>query len=216
MTRIYVAEIGFLRDRQRLAEKWHLLSAERQEDVLSHRMEEDCSRSAGAGLLLEYGLREQGFTLLAGVDGKRRVTLAKGPHGKPYLTETEELQFNLSHAGDYAAAVFSSDAVGIDIERIREAKQRLAQRCFTKEEYEFLEQAKKEEKDRVFTGLWTRKESYIKAVGKGMSLPLRDFSVLDGTLPFATWNEPTGYCLSVCAELMPEEKPVWVDLEKSI
>lgn len=46
---------------------------------------------------------------------------AYGKHGKPTLSPFTEVQFNLSHAGDWAmVAVTESVPVGVDIERIRD------------------------------------------------------------------------------------------------
>jgi phosphopantetheinyl transferase len=49
------------------------------------------------------------------------LAFAYGKHGKPALLPFTEVQFNLSHAGDWAiVAVTQSVPVGVDIERIRD------------------------------------------------------------------------------------------------
>ena len=124
------------------------------------------------------------------------------------------MHFNLSHAGDYAAAVFDEGEVGIDVEQARRVNVNVMRRQFTAEENAYL----LSEPD-AFLRLWTRKESYCKAVGEGLHLPLSSFDVLEDkvagrTAPAAeaavreadagqfylyTEVPVKGYVLSVCA-----------------
>ena len=50
---------------------------------------------------------------------------------------------------------------------------------FSGEERQFLREASREERRLLFYRLWTRKESYIKAIGEGLTGTLHKFSVLD-------------------------------------
>lgn len=229
---IYIADVRPLGDVRLYQEKQRLLPLERRERLERYQKQEDRLRGLGAGILLEYGLRERGLSLLENTPGKRMVYMEKGKYGKPYLKEPGACFFNLSHAGDYVAAVFGACEVGIDIERIRRAKTAIARRFFTEEEYAYLEGLKRENPavneengtflDRVFTGMWTGKESYIKAVGEGMHLPLADFSVLEDRIAgeknfyLKSWEKPEGYLLSVCAGEPVETRITYVDLQKSI
>jgi 4'-phosphopantetheinyl transferase len=53
-------------------------------------------------------------------DDAFRLAFIYGEHGKPALLPFSEIEFNLSHAGDWAMiAVARSIPVGVDIERIR-------------------------------------------------------------------------------------------------
>lgn len=213
MTEIYIACITPFYDGTLFEKMCELLSEERKRRMEKYRMQKDKCRSLGAGLLLEYGLRQHGYSLLEKTDGKTQVRLAKGAYGKPYI-EGVPLYFNLSHSGEYAAAVFGEAEAGIDIEKVRSANLKLAGRFFSEEEYTCLMHTKKEEQDREFTELWTKKESYIKAVGRGMDLPLHDFSVISGEIPFATWDKPEGYCLSVCGQEAAQTHICEIDLQK--
>jgi 4'-phosphopantetheinyl transferase len=61
-------------------------------------------------------------SILSGYAGKspEEIRFSFGEHGKPALPAHDELQFNLSHAGDWAVvAVARAIPVGVDIERIR-------------------------------------------------------------------------------------------------
>lgn len=235
---IYVADVRPLAQSGVFEEKMQRLPSARREHILKCKREADRLRGLGAGLLLEYGLRQRGYSLVKGeeqgqtdlsAEGMLPVTLEKGRFGKTYLCGCSGLFFNLSHAGDYVAAVFAEDEVGIDIESIRRAKEGVARRFFLGEECEYLGlgaeaslQWSKEEQDLRFTRLWTRKESYIKAIGEGMHLPLNSFSVLGDEVVtggengerwyLRTYDKPEGYVLSVCGRATGEVK--WQELRK--
>ena len=94
--------------------------------------------------------------------------------GKPYFCDLP-LFFSLSHSGDYAACALADYEIGLDIQVIREANETLCNRFFTEQERLFLKNGI--ESDRVFTRIWSMKESYLKAVGDGLARPLTSFSV---------------------------------------
>lgn len=105
--------------------------------------------------------------------------------------------FNLSHSGMYVAAAFGTEDVGVDVELIRTGKQKIAQRFFAEDERKYLEKCWTDE---AFTGIWTRKEAYIKAVGTGIAMSLDSFSTMEeqvGEYYLKTWSSKTG-CLAVC------------------
>lgn len=106
--------------------------------------------------------------------GQRRCIWCAVPTGSRELSGGTGVHFNLSHAGDYAAAVFDDGAVGIDVERARRVNVNVMQRQFTAAENAYLRS-----KPDAFLRLWTRKESYCKAVGEGLHLPLSSFDVLE-------------------------------------
>ena len=172
--RVLITNISPLRDAALYEELLRYVPAERQEKIARCGKQEDRRRSLGAGLLLEYGLRSLGCSLLPLVPGTETVHLVRGAYGKPELSGGTGVHFNLSHAGDYAAAVFDDGAVGIDVERARRVNVNVMQRQFTAAENAYL----RSEPD-AFLRLWTRKESYCKAVGEGLHLPLSSFDVLE-------------------------------------
>ena len=179
---IYIMDVRAFAD-EALSEKGlRFLLPERRAQLGRLRREMDRWRCMGAGLLLEYGMRQRGCTLFADGGDRTPVTLENGVHGKPYPATGGYFSFNLSHSGHYAAAVFADTSVGIDVEAVRPAKLALAKRFFRQEETAYLQEICERfgsaRADVEFTSLWTRKESYIKAVGEGIRLPLADFSVL--------------------------------------
>ena len=146
-----------------------ILPKERAERIEKIRLEKSRLQSVAAGLLLEYALGE------FGMQGKN-LTFLKNADGKPSIAEYPDFHYNLSHSKEYAVLVTDECPVGIDIEELRTGYQRLAARFFSLEEAEVL---KEHWSDDLFTKLWTRKESYLKAAGFGMRMPLDGFSILE-------------------------------------
>ncbi len=106
-------------------------------------------------------------------------TFSVNPYGKPALHD-HELEFNLSHSGDFALIAITRDSrVGIDVEHIRQgiSSQVIAQQYFSKSEFSELQRLPLEQREAAFFTCWTRKEAYIKAQGLGLSLPLESFDV---------------------------------------
>lgn len=107
------------------------------------------------------------------------VQLQYGEHGKPAL-EVEELQFNLSHSGDRVLYAFTRERrVGVDVEQFRPrlSRMEIAERFFSPTEVAALRALPEADREAGFFNCWTRKEAYIKALGTGLSAPLRDFDV---------------------------------------
>ena len=213
---IYVADITFLKDEKVFLSMQEKVPGERRRGIDRCRQKGDKQRSLGAGLLLEYGLNRLGVTLLPGL-AFEQVFLETEKNGKPYLVGRKDICFNLSHSGNYVVAAFDTAPVGIDIEEIKSDGKKIAERFFCPEEKAFLEEKCHENsRKQKFTELWTRKESYIKAVGEGMRIPLDSFSVLEDRMRmdedfyFRTFSMPEGYVLSVCAKTPIEVKPQFV------
>jgi 4'-phosphopantetheinyl transferase len=104
-------------------------------------------------------------------------------HGKPVVTGPPEVQrpFNVTHTDGLVMCCIGDSnhhAVGIDVERFsRRTNASLADRNFSKPEIDFLNRCRSEEsKKKMFLRIWTLKESFIKAIGTGLSMPLTDFA----------------------------------------
>ena len=102
------------------------------------------------------------------------TSLRFGKNGKPSFAEHPEIRFNLSHCEGLAVCLFSPHECGADCESIRKYKRRTAERVCSAQELEVLEHA--DDPDFLFTRLWTLKEAYVKAIGIGISYPLREVS----------------------------------------
>lgn len=137
----------------------------------------------------------------------------ENPNGKPYLAHGG-LYFNLSHSGDYAALVLSDEEVGVDIEKLEPPKIAVAKRFFSKPEYDWLAKHPMN-----FYELWVLKESYVKALGTGLTTPFSSFSIVvgdeislagdaGGAFGFYLFNQPENYRLAVCKRGNREECPL--------
>ena len=99
-------------------------------------------------------------------------------YGKPYITcepGKDKLQFNMSHSHGIALYALTCDReIGVDIEYIRSdiAYEQIAKRFFSSEELAELQGLSLKKQKEAFFCFWTRKEAYLKAKGKGFSLPL--------------------------------------------
>ena len=112
-----------------------------------------------------------------------KITFDKNEYGKLYLSHTNRLRckgikFNLSHSSLMVAMAMTPDhEVGIDVEKCDKDQLNLAKKFFTPNEVSFIINNKKINQIRSFYMIWTLKEAYIKAKAKGMSIPLKNFSV---------------------------------------
>ena len=113
------------------------------------------------------------FTGIANKD----IEIGYGENGKPFITNLENVHFNISHSGDFVVCAVSNNAIGIDVERIRKVNLRIAERYFSTSELHDLLQLGEEERKTYFIALWTVKESYLKAIGKGLTQHLNSFTV---------------------------------------
>lgn len=97
--------------------------------------------------------------------------MAQDVHGKPYFPEQPAIHFNLSHCDGLVVCGLSSQPLGVDAERIRPLRPRVLRRAFSPAEVQAIMQSP--QPDALFFQLWTRKESYVKALGIGIAYPLR-------------------------------------------
>jgi 4'-phosphopantetheinyl transferase len=102
------------------------------------------------------------------------VRYERGEHGKPRLPGTP-LHFNLSHSGGYGLIGVHDRELGVDIEAERPHLNALglAGRYFNAAETAWLRGLADHERPRGFSRLWTCKEAWMKADGRGLALPLR-------------------------------------------
>jgi 4'-phosphopantetheinyl transferase len=150
-----------------------LLSAAERQRAVRFRLERDRRRFIVARARLRKLLAER---LTAAPEA---IELVCGKHGKPALAQGD-LRFNVSHSGDVAAYAFARGCeIGIDIEEIRAVPEAdaIAARTFSRGEHDAYAALPPHERVLGFLNCWTRKEAFVKALGKGLSISLDSFDV---------------------------------------
>lgn len=184
-----------------------LLSEERKIRVANYRFEKDSIQSMLSGLLLQYILKQEGF----GVE----CNLTYNEYKKPYVDygdHHDKFFFNISHSKDWIVCGTSRKEIGIDIEHISKCHYDIAERFFHQDEYQYLLSRSKEMHTEVFYTYWTLKESFVKYIGKGISIPFNEFLIqlpslkIDAStytskpLHLLTQSWENQYQLSLCTE----------------
>jgi|GEM_PF-993772 len=103
-----------------------------------------------------------------------------GKNGRPELKAENSVTFNMSHSGGWVAIGVTRNnliKLGVDIELIDQTTQSLkvAKRFFSKYEWDQLNRLSGQQQQRRFFELWVLKESFVKAIGKGITWPLDQF-----------------------------------------
>ena len=136
--------------------------------------------------------------------GPETVRFAFAARGKPRLAGSHvDLRFNLSHSGERALlAITLGREVGIDIEHATADRDftGVAATSFSPSEIAALDQMQEAERRDAFFRIWTRKESFIKALGDGMHFPLDGFDVS---------AEPAGDQLLLACRSVPDATARW-------
>jgi 4'-phosphopantetheinyl transferase len=141
------------------------------------------------------------------------IQLMTNKYGKPLLQGNHGLHFNNSHSGQWVLSALSDSSIGIDVEIISEIDIDIADHCFSEQECLDLYAQKDVTRTDYFFNLWTLKESYIKAAGLGLSLPLSSFTIridndvilLDtqnefNNCYFKQYSIDSAYKVSVCSQ----------------
>lgn len=147
------------------------ISNEKKSQLLKINRKEEAHRKLLADILLRV-LITQRLKI-----GNSAIEFEYNRFGKPFLKGNNTFHFNISHSGNWIICVVDSELVGIDIEQMKSIDLEIAKRFFSNEEVKFLFKANKQDQLERFYDLWTLKESYLKAIGVGLSKSLRAFSI---------------------------------------
>ena len=127
----------------------------------------------------------------------RRIAFDQNQYGKPFLSGRsgpEALEFNLSHSHRMALyALTRGRRIGVDVEYLRDIPDidAIVARFFSPGERNRFFALPDNQKKQAFYRGWTQKEAFIKAVGRGLYLPLDRFevSLTPGETPRLLWMQ---------------------------
>jgi 4'-phosphopantetheinyl transferase len=154
------------------ARLWRLLSdVERARALRVRRPERMRHKVAGWGALREilsrYCEREPA-----------QVAIERPLRGKPRLGSRDgsDLEFSCSYSGvTGVVAVGRCGALGVDLERVRPIRvEAFARAWCTASEQAWLAETTAAGRARVLLQMWTLKEAYLKALGRGVTTPPRE------------------------------------------
>ncbi len=111
-------------------------------------------------------------------DDPSEIALTETRLGKPMLAgeSGSKIFFSLSHSEDLVLVALSpSWEIGVDLEFLRALQfDSMIPLCIAPAEHEEMQKLPSRIRRRRFFELWTRKEALAKAVGLGLSIPLRE------------------------------------------
>lgn len=160
MLEIYHYDISGMSDEE--FEKMYLGSDKNRKEK-ADRLKKDSSKklSIAAGELARDVIAKK-FNI-----DKKDVRFRAEKGGKPYA-EGLDIHFSISHSGTIALCVIADVPVGIDIEKVRDVDLSVAKKHFAPDEQDYVLEKMSLSRQRFFE-VWTRKEAYVKMIGKGIS-----------------------------------------------
>lgn len=208
--RVYVADVEPLADPGKYWAAYGKVSEARRKKTDRFRFASDKRLSLGAGLLLQKVLERAGIL-------DREIGVM--PNGKPYLKNTKDWFFNLSHSGTKVLCALAREPVGCDIERMENPPLELAPKVFSSQEQNQLFSLNGEAQRQYFYKLWTGKESYLKMTGEGLRHMPADFTI---SVPFASQvieNRLVAFYEVSCGEgyqgTVCKEAIIWKDMHET-
>lgn len=124
------------------------------------------------------------YALLSEYDTEKTPTIERELTGKPYLRDYPHIAYNLTHTTERVYLYLKkcpegeTVSVGVDAEPLRKINHlsTLAKKVLSAEEKSFYEACEASQREEVFLRFWTLKESFLKAIGCGIRIPLSAIS----------------------------------------
>ncbi len=170
MLQIRYFEITALSD-EFFKQQLHTLSVDIQKQILRYRFISDQKLRLMGRILIRSFLEEQNYNCKINdwkLSNDKKPFLPNGPF------------FNITHSGNIVMVAFSDREVGIDIELIKDDPFNDLVHLFHPNEMKFLQNHK--DLNQSFYYIWTRKEAFLKATGKGIIEGLHTVNVLEDVI----------------------------------
>lgn len=171
MIRLLLQDVESLNNSETYCSLYENASLERRRIAEKFRFTKDRNLSIGATALIDTGLRSFGLR-------EKDMIYSYGVNGKPFFKNAPDIHFSIAHSSTKVAVAFSDKEVGCDIEKITTFDMDVAKSFFSDREYlRIMSIPAPEDRNVEFFRYWTLKESYMKAIGQGLSLPSKSFTI---------------------------------------
>ncbi len=161
--KIYSCSIADISDAE-LRESFFAMSRERQESTLRLQNKQKQKAKIAADRLCRLAISE-----FCGIE-KNQIEIALTERGKPFAVNCN-VNFSISHSGDYVVCAVSDNEIGIDIEKTRPVNARTAERFACPDELDYINS-----EENGFFKIWTLKEAYFKCIGTGLGADIKNVS----------------------------------------
>ncbi len=209
MNKLFYININQIRSEEIFSQVKNHLSDYRLEKTDRCARYNDKLRSAAAGLLIDCGLE---FYHLC----EKTATYSYTNNGKPSIAGHPEIHFSVSHSGDYVVCAFTSNPVGVDIERVKNVKPSMIKYTCDMQEAAAINlfEPSTPEYNAGFFDVWTKKESFLKFLGIGLKVRPAEinekFSEKLSQVNFYSFDIAENYKCTLCTE---GSRPVPVAVE---
>jgi 4'-phosphopantetheinyl transferase len=105
------------------------------------------------------------------------IRFSVNAYNKPRFDHPSSFHFNVAHSGKWIVCAIADRPVGVDVEQINDVNLDISMRFFSEDEHSIIMQREEPDRRFLFYALWTLKESYLKAMGKGLYQPLDSFTI---------------------------------------
>lgn len=147
------------------------LDNEKQQNIRSMKDYHTAHTALTSALFIKYVIR---LLLRLRYD---EMEFATNQYNKPYLAGNDMFHYNLSHSGEWVVCAVDETPIGIDIEKMDHHPKLPLDVLSPEEKLAYDSFLGPMDKSLFFYKIWTRKESYIKAIGIGLQMPLDGIDV---------------------------------------
>lgn len=151
------------------------INKDRVESIEKYKAPGPKLQSFGAGIIFKKSLQFLGFPD-SEIDS---FLIDRDEYGKPFISNRDNLFFNISHSHNMVIISWSEKSIGCDVEKcIEKDLMNIAERFFTNSEYSLLKSINDTyRRNHSFYRIWTLKEAFIKNNGRGLGLELNSFNI---------------------------------------
>lgn len=147
--------------------------------IIPKRRNEWLASRVLAKILISQVLEERDLALC-------QIEIHKESSGMPYVVIEEKRvgRLSLSHSGQTVIIAFSTDpkaSVGVDVESLEQRTGQMTDLFFTPYESRWVDSLSGRTRILAQNLVWSAKESYLKAVGKGLQMDTRSVTISDAS-----------------------------------